>query len=116
MNTEQKIKQAVTNTSKKICGEVCTGLGMTIDSNASDLIAEMVYKKLCLYAEDLEAFQKHARRSQVTVDDVKLLVRRNDSLADFVQRKAQIIAENKPAEVAAAGGGKRKRKATNSAG
>ncbi|KAH1012749.1 centromere protein S [Dendroctonus ponderosae] len=112
MNTEQQIKQHICTYSKRITGEVGDQLGMKFESHALDLIAELTYKKLSLYGADLEAFAKHARRSMVTADDVKLLVRRNDSLKKLVDEKAQRLQENKPPE--ATGSVKRKRKTTNS--
>ena len=37
------------------------------------------------YGGDLEAFAKHAKRSTVQADDVKLLVRRNKGLVSHIQ-------------------------------
>ncbi|KAF7280516.1 centromere protein S-like [Rhynchophorus ferrugineus] len=112
MTTEQKVRQVILNTTKTICNETAENLALKFDPDALDLIAEMVYRQMGIYAEDLEAFQKHAKRTQVTTDDVKLLVRRNASLKKHINAKAQFIMENKPVEVSNAN--KRKRKATTS--
>ena len=45
--------------------------------------------KLIEYGSDLEAFAKHAKRSTVLADDVKLLVRRNKGLVSLVLCRVQ---------------------------
>ncbi|KAJ3621938.1 hypothetical protein MTP99_002481 [Tenebrio molitor] len=93
---EQKLKHSVYSTARKISREVGTSLGMEFEPDVLDLIAELSWRKLTLYASDLEAFQKHAKRSTVTSDDVKLLVRRNDSLKELMEEKLRAIQDNKP--------------------
>ncbi|KAI9016548.1 hypothetical protein CLU79DRAFT_763220 [Phycomyces nitens] len=41
---------------------------------------------------DLEAFARHAKRSTISIDDVKLCARRNTGLYDLVSEKADQIA------------------------
>ncbi|XP_066252338.1 centromere protein S-like [Euwallacea similis] len=97
MNTEhfeQDVRQHISSCSKEISNEVGNYLGMTFDPKALDLIAELTYRKLSLYGADLEAFQKHSKRSTINTDDVKLLVRRNESLTKMVNEKIQSL-ENK---------------------
>ncbi|KAF5308692.1 hypothetical protein FQR65_LT06053 [Abscondita terminalis] len=60
-----------------------------------DIISELVWKKLQAYASDLEAFQKHGKRSTVTADDVKLLVRNNESLRKLVEDRSKEMATAK---------------------
>ncbi|KAL1506119.1 hypothetical protein ABEB36_005543 [Hypothenemus hampei] len=112
MNNEQKFRQHIYTYSRKISNEVGEHFNMKFESNSLDLIAELAYKKLTLYGADLEAFQKHAKRSTVTIDDVKLLVRRNDSLRKMVEEKVDYMQINKPVEATTAV--KRKRKTTAS--
>ncbi|KAJ8911036.1 hypothetical protein NQ315_017402 [Exocentrus adspersus] len=106
-----KSRQVVYNTARKIAEEAAACLDMECDPDALDIIAELTYKKLQLYAVDLEAFQKHAKRSAITADDVKLLVRRNESLKELVDKKLQAINSLKPPE-STTSGVKRKRKPT----
>ncbi|KAJ8957774.1 hypothetical protein NQ314_006486 [Rhamnusium bicolor] len=106
----QKTKQTIHNTARNIAKEVGINLNMEFDTDALDIIAELTYKKLLMYGLDLDSFQKHAKRSTITADDVKLLVRRNDSLKKLVESKLETINSLKPAEPSA----KRKRKPTNS--
>ncbi|CAH1154126.1 unnamed protein product [Phaedon cochleariae] len=110
MSNEQKTKQSIHNTTRKIANEVASNFNMEIDADALDIIAELTYKKIQLYGLDLDAFQKHAKRSTINADDVKLLVRRNESLKQLVDSKLQTINSMKPPE--AAGPSKRKRKGT----
>lgn len=81
-----------------------TQLEMEYESDAVDLIAELTYKKLISYGSDLEAFERlkgqtkrslnsmifaflrHAKRATINADDVKLLVRRNNSLVSIRKR------------------------------
>lgn len=99
MTTEDKLKLAcyfeVSKISKFVC-ENNTLLGeLEVDKNAKQLIAELVWKKLQVYAEDLEAFAKHAKRSTINAEDVKLLVRRNPSLVEHVTKMAEDLASTK---------------------
>jgi hypothetical protein len=54
----QKLKHSVYSTARKISREVGTSLGMEFEPDVLDLIAELSWRKLTLYASDLEAFQK----------------------------------------------------------
>ncbi|KAJ8946048.1 hypothetical protein NQ318_005526 [Aromia moschata] len=107
MSTEQlviviKAKQTIHNTARKIAKEVGVFLGMEFDADALDIIAELTYKKLLLYGMP--------KRSTITVDDVKLLVRRNDSLKELVEAKVELINSIKLPESVS---NKRKRKTAN---
>lgn len=44
-------------------------------------------------AQDLEAFAKHAKRTVVSMEDVKLCARKNDTLHDAISELANTIAE-----------------------
>ncbi|KAJ3644084.1 hypothetical protein Zmor_026757 [Zophobas morio] len=107
---ERKLKHSVYSTARKMSREVGTNLNMEFEPDVLDLIAELTWKKLTLYASDLEAFQKHAKRSTVTSDDVKLLVRRNESLKELMESKLQSIQDNKGTSEPAS---KKKRKASS---
>ncbi|XP_030753236.1 centromere protein S-like [Sitophilus oryzae] len=112
MTTEQKIRQTISNTAKKVTNEFGINSNIEYSADALNLIGEFVVNQLGMYANDLETFQRHAKRTQITVDDVKLLVRRNDSLKEFVDEKIKVISKNKPAEAPTTS--KRKRKPTDS--
>ncbi|CAH1378673.1 unnamed protein product, partial [Tenebrio molitor] len=105
-----KLKHSVYCTARKISREVGTSFGLEFEPDVLDLIAELSWRKLTLYTSDLGAFQKHAKRSTLTSDDVKLLVRRNDSLKELMEEKLRAIQDNKaPTDPAP----KKKRKASS---
>ncbi|XP_046678820.1 centromere protein S-like isoform X1 [Homalodisca vitripennis] len=93
LSVEEKLKLACYYEVSKICKFVCennTLLGeLQIDKQAKQLIAELIWKKLKIYAEDLEAFAKHAKRSTINAEDVKLLVRRNPSMNCLQNEKGE---------------------------
>ncbi|CAH1638075.1 unnamed protein product [Spodoptera littoralis] len=80
LSSTQKIRAALHRDVRTIGTETCHFLGLEITKPAMEIVAELVYKKLAVYGADLEAFAKHAKRSTITADDVKLLVRRCPSL------------------------------------
>ncbi|XP_022117981.1 centromere protein S [Pieris rapae] len=80
LSATQKLQAAVHKDVRGICTEACHFLGLEITKPAIEVIAELVFKKCHVYGSDLEAFAKHAKRSTINADDVKLLVRRNPSL------------------------------------
>ncbi|ERE81948.1 centromere protein S-like protein [Cricetulus griseus] len=45
------------------------------------------------FAKDLEMFARHAKRSTVTTEDVKLLARRSNSLLKYITEKNEEIAQ-----------------------
>ncbi|CAH2011244.1 unnamed protein product [Acanthoscelides obtectus] len=108
MSNVQKTKHSIYNTARKLSKEVAADLKVEFHQDVLDIIAELVYKKLVLYGSDLDAFQKHAKRSTITADDVKLLVRRSETLKTVVESKMNLLSSLKPAEAPTAV--KRKRK------
>ena len=101
-----------------------------MSSTAVESLAELVYQYATTsLANDLVAFSKHAGRKTVTVDDVKLAIRKDkkthDSLGRFCEKKglasstssaaARGRKKKKASSATAASGAKRSKKA-NSAG
>lgn len=83
-----KLKLTVLCDVKKICQEVGQGLSTKVnfEKPAMELIAEMVWRKVEDYGSDLELFARHAKRTTINADDVKLLVRRNECLKEKVSK------------------------------
>ena len=63
-----------------ICSELESDLAVKFSPEAIASIARLAVKKTELAADSLEAFAKHAKRTNITPDDVKLLTRRNPNL------------------------------------
>ncbi|CAK1556432.1 unnamed protein product [Leptosia nina] len=80
LSSTQKVQAALYRDVRSICTEACHFLGLEITKPAMEIISELVFKKCAVYGTDLEAFAKHAKRSTINAEDVKLLVRRNPSL------------------------------------
>ena len=55
------------------------------------LLSEATTNTMELFAQDLEAFSKHGKRTIINVDDVKLLCRRNPYM---VENMDKFIKEN----------------------
>ncbi|XP_056639037.1 centromere protein S-like [Diorhabda carinulata] len=98
MSNEQKTRQTIYNTTKEIANKIGGKYEVEFDNNSIDLISELVYKKIISYGKDLESFQKHAKRSTITTDDVKLLVRNNKSLVELVDSKLKVLNSLKQTE------------------
>lgn len=84
----QKIRADLLRDVQDICKETCHQIGLDITSPATELVTELVYKKLSTYGTDLMAFAKHANRATIKTDDVKLLARRCPSLVTLLNKLA----------------------------
>ncbi|KAJ8721910.1 hypothetical protein PYW08_004312 [Mythimna loreyi] len=80
LSSSQKTRASLHRDVRTIGTETCHFLGLEITKPALEIVAELVYKKMSVYGADLEAFAKHAKRSTINAEDVKLLVRRWPSL------------------------------------
>ncbi|XP_034832025.1 centromere protein S-like [Maniola hyperantus] len=94
LSTSDKIRIALHKDVNSICKESCHYRGFEITTQAMAIIAELVCKKLSVYGSDLEAFAKHAKRTTINSEDVKLLVRRNPSLKAHLNK---LCKSNPPA-------------------
>lgn len=90
-NETDKLKLTVLCDVRKICNEVGGGLTnkVSFDKQSLELIAEMVWHKVQDYGSDLEHFARHAKRTTVNADDVKLLVRKNESLRERISKMTE---------------------------
>ncbi|XP_063592589.1 centromere protein S-like isoform X1 [Penaeus indicus] len=95
------LKAAVHFTVGRTCEEVGAELGLSFTKQVIATLSEVTCRQLQTYTADLEAFAKHARRTTINCDDVKLLVRRNSHLADHMKEMADGLEE---------AGGKKERK------
>ncbi|XP_069989935.1 centromere protein S-like isoform X1 [Penaeus vannamei] len=101
LNRAQALKAAIHFTVGRTCEEVGAELGLSFTKHVIATLSEITCRQLQTYTSDLEAFAKHARRTTINCDDVKLLVRRNSHLADHMKEMADNLEE---------AGGKKERK------
>ncbi|KAG8186658.1 hypothetical protein JTE90_014734 [Oedothorax gibbosus] len=76
----------------KICAQTAEAFNVKFSKQFIATLSDLAFHQTGIFAEDLELFAKHAKRTTVTVDDVKLLVRRSKSLHDHVSKTAAEIA------------------------
>jgi len=108
-NRFQRLRAAIELTVGDICAEVGAETGVQISPEVITTLAELAVDKNQRTAQDLEAFAQHAKRSNVTGDDVKLLTRRNPHLtAHLSSLTREQPARPKPAKAAAKTKGKQK--------
>ncbi|KAB5584048.1 hypothetical protein PHYPO_G00102910 [Pangasianodon hypophthalmus] len=90
----QRLKAAVHYTVSKLCQSTAADCEKEMSKQAVAAIAETTFRQCEIFAKDLEAFARHAKRHTVTVDDVKLLARRSTALSSHIQQKSEELAIN----------------------
>ncbi|XP_051028144.1 centromere protein S [Acomys russatus] len=89
----QRLKAAVHYTVGCLCQEVALDKQMEFSKQTIAAIAEVTFRQCENFAKDLEMFARHAKRSTITTEDVKLLARRNNSLLKYITEKSEEIAQ-----------------------
>ncbi|XP_005796979.1 centromere protein S-like [Xiphophorus maculatus] len=90
----QRLKAAVHYT----VGRLCQKIGeeehrREFSRQTIAAIAETTFRECDIFAKDLEAFARHAKRSTVSAEDVKLLARRSRALSNHIQNKSEELAQ-----------------------
>ena len=80
MNDLQRLRAAIELVVSDITKEVGSDTGVSFSPEVVTTLAELAVDKNQRSAQDLEAFAQHAKRSNITAEDVKLLTRRNPLL------------------------------------
>ncbi|XP_021927434.1 centromere protein S-like isoform X1 [Zootermopsis nevadensis] len=83
LSHEEKLRLSVLRDVSKICQEVGGQIKMELEKDVINLIGELIWKKMRVISQDLEHFAKHAKRTTINAEDVKLLTRRNPSLVNL---------------------------------
>jgi len=83
-NRFQRLRAAIELAVADICSEVSDNTAVKISPEVATTIAELTVDKAQRSAQDLEAFAQHAKRSNITGEDVKLLTRRNPHLTQHL--------------------------------
>ncbi|EFB21548.1 hypothetical protein PANDA_017261, partial [Ailuropoda melanoleuca] len=76
----QRLKAAVHYTVGCLCEEVASDREMPFSKQTIAAISELTFRQCETFAKDLEMFARHAKRSTINTEDVKLLARRSNSL------------------------------------
>ncbi|NXL41385.1 CENPS protein, partial [Podilymbus podiceps] len=88
----QRLKAAVHYTVGCLCQDVAEDKAMQFSKQSIAAISEITFRQCESFAKDLEMFARHAKRSTVTTEDVKLLARRSNSLLKYITQKSEELA------------------------
>ncbi|NWH64487.1 CENPS protein, partial [Geococcyx californianus] len=90
----QRLRAAVHYTVGRLCQDVAEDKQMQFSKQSVAAIAEMTFRQCETFAKDLEMFARHAKRSTITTEDVKLLARRSNSLLKYITQKSEELASS----------------------
>ncbi|XP_035518600.1 centromere protein S [Morone saxatilis] len=85
----QRLKAAVHYTVSRICQKMGEDHRREFSRQVIAAIAETTVRQCDIFAKDLEAFARHAKRSTVSTEDVKLVARRSTALSIYIQNKSE---------------------------
>ncbi|XP_014840048.1 PREDICTED: centromere protein S-like [Poecilia mexicana] len=91
--TRQRLKAAVHYTVGRLCQKIGEEHRREFSRQTIAAIAETTFRECDIFAQDLEAFARHAKRSTVSAEDVKLLARRSSALSNHIQNKSEELAQ-----------------------
>lgn len=89
--THQRLKAAVHYTVGRLCQKIGEDRQREFSRQVIAAIAETTFRQCDTFAKDLEAFARHAKRSTVSAEDVKLAARRSTALSIYIQKKSEEI-------------------------
>ncbi|XP_023388429.1 centromere protein S, partial [Pteropus vampyrus] len=89
----QRLKAAVHYTVGCLCEEVASDKEVQFSKQTIAAISEVTFRQCENFAKDLEMFARHAKRSTINTEDVKLLARRSNSLLRYITEKNEEIAQ-----------------------
>uniref|UniRef100_A0A7M4E9D8 Centromere protein S n=1 Tax=Crocodylus porosus TaxID=8502 RepID=A0A7M4E9D8_CROPO len=90
----QRLKAAVHYNVGCLCQEVAEDKDIQFSKQTIAAISEITFRQCEIFAKDLEMFARHAKRSTINLDDVKLLARRSRSLEKYITQKAEELVLN----------------------
>ncbi|XP_043852121.1 centromere protein S [Dromiciops gliroides] len=106
LTSNQKLKAAVHYTVGSMCQGAADAKGVKFTKPAIAAISEVTFRQCEHFAKDLEMFARHAKRSTINMEDVKLLARRSSSLLNYITEKSEEISQANQGQK-----GKKKKKA-----
>ncbi|XP_042352567.1 centromere protein S [Plectropomus leopardus] len=86
---QQRLKAAVHYTVGRLCQKMGEDHRREFSRQVIAAIAETTFRQCDIFAKDLEAFARHAKRSTVSSEDVKLIARRSTALFIYIQNKSE---------------------------
>uniref|UniRef100_A0A8C5W9H8 Centromere protein S n=1 Tax=Leptobrachium leishanense TaxID=445787 RepID=A0A8C5W9H8_9ANUR len=89
-----RLKAAVHYTVGGLCQDVADDKEIQFSKQATAAVSEITFRQCETFAKDLEMFARHAKRSTISMDDVKLLARRSRSLHMHICKRSEEIASN----------------------
>ncbi|KAI1231558.1 hypothetical protein IHE44_0008013 [Lamprotornis superbus] len=89
-----RLKAAVHYTVGCLCEEVEEDKDVQFSKQSIAAISDITFRQCEIFAKDLEMFARHAKRTTVTTEDVKLLARRSNSLLKYITQKSEELASN----------------------
>lgn len=93
--TRQRLKAAVHYTVGRMCMKIGREQQKEFSRQTIAAIAETTFRQCEVFAIDLEAFARHAKRTTVSADDVKLVARRSTALFTYIQNKSEELNQEK---------------------
>ncbi|XP_032719264.1 LOW QUALITY PROTEIN: centromere protein S [Lontra canadensis] len=89
----QRLKAAVHYTVGCLCEEVASDKEVPFSKQTIAAISELTFRQCETFAKDLEMFARHAKRSTINTEDVKLLARRSNSLLKYITEKNEELTQ-----------------------
>ncbi|XP_016070196.1 PREDICTED: centromere protein S-like [Miniopterus natalensis] len=93
MEYTQRLKAAVHYTVGCLCEEIASDKEVRLSKQTIAAISEVTFRQCENFAQDLEMFARHAKRSTINTEDVKLLARRSNSLLKYITGKNEELAQ-----------------------
>ncbi|XP_037357376.1 centromere protein S [Talpa occidentalis] len=90
---QQRLKAAVHYTVGCLCDEVAADKEIEFSKQTIAAISEVTFRQCENFARDLEMFARHAKRSTINTEDVKLLARRSHSLLKYITEKNEELTQ-----------------------
>ncbi|XP_032304732.1 centromere protein S isoform X2 [Coturnix japonica] len=94
MRSKERLRAAVHYTTGCLCQDVAEDKGVVFSKQTIAAISEITFRQCENFARDLEMFARHAKRSTITSEDVKLLARRSSSLLKYITQKSEELASS----------------------
>nr|XP_033778661.1 centromere protein S [Geotrypetes seraphini] len=92
--TLERLKAAVHYTAGCLCQEVAEDKEIEFSKQTIAAISDITFSQCEIFAKDLEMFARHAKRSTINTEDVKLLARRSQSLLKYITQKSEELASS----------------------